>query len=136
MVNSNMEDHKHHTNESIFEPIQNLLDLNKKLIDKYEIKRVIIVGDFNRNIESQIKLEPSRYKLKINSIKYKFYPIVNSSNKTCCSLSGWGYKTNYDQLIDTYSHPVLIHQLNKEPWYIPKSSDHLAILSVVKNYVE
>lgn len=128
--------HNYNTNESIFKPIQNLLDLNTKLIDRYDIKRVVIVGDFNRNIDSQIKFEPKKYKLKINSTKYEFYPVENSSNKTCCSLSGWGYKKNCDQLIDTYSHPLLTHQLNKESWYISKSSDHLAILSVVKNFIE
>lgn len=127
--------HHHNTNLSIFEPIQKIIDLNKNIILKYDIKRIVMVGDFNRDIRSQIKIEPMRYKLKINSIEYNFYPIEDTINKTCCSLKGWGYKLNYDQTIDTYLSPLLIHQLNKEPWYVSESSDHLAILSVIKNFI-
>ena len=95
-----------------------------------------MVGDFNRDIRSQIKIDPTRYRLKINSIEYIFYPIEDTTNKTCCSLSGWGYKLNYDQTIDSYHQPLLIHQLNKEQWYISESSDHLATLSVLKNVIQ
>lgn len=127
--------HHHNTYSRIFEPIQKIIDLNKNEILKYDIKRIIMVGDFNRDIGSQIKIAPTEYRLKINLIEYNFYPIENTTNKTCCSLSGWGYKLNYDQLIDTYKSPLLIHQLNKEPWYVSESSDHLATLSLVKNFI-
>ena len=127
--------HNPHTNSSIFEPIQKIIDLNKNEILKYDIKRIVMVGDFNRDIQSQIKINPTEYRLKINSTEYNFYPIENTTNKTCCSLMGWGYKLNYDQTIDTYKSPLLIHQLNKELWYIPESSDHLATLSVLQNFI-
>lgn len=126
--------HHHNTSTSIFEPIQNVINLNKLQISKYDIKRVVIVGDFNRNISSQIKIEQTIYKLIINEVEFIFN-YMETTNKTCCSLKGWGYKNNYDQIIDTYKEPLIIHQLNKETWYITESSDHLAILSVIKNFI-
>lgn len=126
--------HNSNTSSSIFEPIQKLIELNQNAIDKYNIERVVIVGDFNRDISSQITIEPTKYKLEINSIKYYFLKI-STMNKTCCSIKGWGYKLNYDQLIDSYFQPLLTYQLNKESWYISESSDHLAILSIVKNFI-
>ncbi len=127
--------HNPHTNTSIFKPIQELITLNKNTISKYDIKRVVMAGDFNRDISSQIKIEPNKYNLIINSLKYDFKPITNS-NKTCCSLKGWGFKSNYDKTIDSFSEPVITYQLNKEPWYLSESSDHLAIISVIKNFIE
>jgi hypothetical protein len=126
--------HNYDTITSIFEPIQNLLNINKKKIEKYWIKRIVIVGDFNRDISSQIKIEPDKYKLIINQLEFNFNSLY-TNNKTCCSIKGYGYKFNYDQIIDSYSQPLLIHQLNKESWYIPESSDHLAILCSVKNFI-
>lgn len=126
--------HNHDTLTSIFEPIQKIINANETKIKKYDIKRVVIIGDFNRDISSQIKMNHYKYVLKLNKLKFDFKYILNK-NKTCCSLKGWGYKKNCDQIIDTYSQPIITHQLNKEPWYISESSDHLAILSVVKNFI-
>ena len=126
--------HHYHTYSSIFEPIQKLITLNQHILAKYEIKRVVIIGDFNRDIGSQIQIEPFKYKLVFNSDEFIFKQTVNT-NKTCCSLKGWGYKYNYDQSIDSYSKPLLTYQLNKEHWYFSESSDHLAILSVIKNFI-
>jgi len=128
--------HNPHTNSSLFEPIQNLIDTNQNLINQYMIMRIVMVGDFNRDIGSQIKINPSGYKLEINSLEYNFHPVEDTTNKTCCSIKGWGYKLNYDQAIDSYSPPLLIYQLNKEPWYISESSDHLATISIIKNFVK
>ena len=122
------------TYPSIFKPIQNLLNLNDTKISKYDIKRIVIVGDFNRDISSQIKIEPFIYKLFLNNIEFNFN-FIETKNKTCCSLKGWGYKKNCDQLIDSYNKPLLTYQLNKENWYNPESSDHLGILSIVKNII-
>ena len=110
------------------------MNLNKNIIVKYDIKRIVVVGDFNRDISSQIKLEPNKYKLIINKCEFNFFSL-ETNNKTCCSIKGYGYKLNYDQLIDSYSKPILTHQLNKESWYIPESSDHLAILTTIKNFI-
>lgn len=126
--------HNPNTNYSIFEPIQKLISLNQNIICKYDIKRVVIIGDFNRDISSQIFISPIKYKLLINLKKFYFKQIINS-NKTCCSIKGWGYKLNYDQIIDSYSRPLLTYQLNKENWYKSQSSDHLAILSIIDNFL-
>ncbi len=125
--------HNHCTISNIFEPLQHILNLNNVQLSKYDIKRIAIIGDFNRDISSQIAIEQNKYKLKINNKEYKFN-YLNTTNKTCCSLNGWGYKLNYDQIIDSYNAPILIHQLNKESWYVSKSSDHLAILTIIKNF--
>lgn len=126
--------HEVDTQTSIFNPIQKTINDNIDQIKLFEISRIVIVGDFNRDISSQIKIVPFKYKLIINEIKFSFN-YIETNNKTCCSLKGWGYKNNYDQLIDTYSQPLITHQLNKENWYQSESSDHLAILSVIKNFI-
>lgn len=126
--------HNYNTELSIFKPIQNIITQNQDILSKYKIKRVVIVGDFNRDISSQITIKSFELYLKINSNKFYFFPISNK-NKTCCSIKGWGYKLNYDQTIDSYSKPLLTYQLNKEHWYISESSDHLAILSIIKNII-
>ena len=125
--------HNADTQTSVFNPIQIAIDNNKNKIGLYNITRVVMVGDFNRDIGSQIKMDSLKYKLVINKIEFGFNYLL-TNNKTCCSLSGYGYQKNYDQLIDTYSIPLLTYQLNNETWYHAKSSDHLAILTIVKNY--
>jgi hypothetical protein len=127
--------HNPYTETSIFEPIQKLIQINQNKINKYDISRIIIIGDFNRDISSQIKIEPTKYKLILNSNEFNFKPTFNN-NKTCCSLNGLGHKFNYDQVIDSYSEPILTYQLNNENWYLNNSSDHLAILSVLKNFIK
>ena len=67
-----------------------------------------------------------------NSLIYYFYPFV-SDNKTCCNLNGYAYTKNYDQVIDSYDIPIIIYPLTNEKWYESKSSDHIAIISIVKN---
>ncbi len=126
--------HHHNTLESIFKPIQNSLDKNLKQLKKFDIKRIIISGDFNRDIGSQIIMEPTKYKLIINLATYNFFASKNN-NKTCCSLEGYGYNKNCDQTIDTSGEPILTYPLNSELWYRANSSDHVAILSIVKNFI-
>lgn len=126
--------HHYDTLRSVFEPIQNIINVNKTQINLFDIKRIVIIGDFNRDIASQIKMETNKYELIINGLKYTFN-FLETNNKTCCSIKGWGYNKNYDQIIDTYTTPLLIHKLNKETWYHPESSDHLAILCVIKNFI-
>lgn len=50
--------HNPNTLETIFRPIQKSLDLNSKQLKKFDIKRIIITGDYNRDISSQILTEP------------------------------------------------------------------------------
>lgn len=124
----------HYDTLSIFDPIQKIININKEQIGLFDIKRIVIIGDFNRDIGSQIKIDSIKYKLIINGLKFEFN-FIETNNKTCCSIKGWGYNKNYDQIIDTYSQPLLTYQLNNETWYHKESSDHLAIISVVKNFI-
>ena len=133
--------HNKNTSTSIFKPIQKIITTNNDQISKFEIDRIIICGDFNRDIGSQILDKNNNYSdgnndnlnLIVNLKKYNFKPFI-SNNKTCCNLNGYGYNKNYDHVIDSFDKPIIIHSLNKEKWYQSKSSDHLAILAIVKNF--
>lgn len=127
--------HTLNTKEHIFNPIQQTISNNKNEINKFNIQRIIICGDFNRDIGKQNldnKLNNDEFKLIINSKKYKFNSLI-TNNKTCCNLNGYGYNKNYDQLIDSYDNPIIIYPMNNEKWYQSKSSDHIAIMAIVKN---
>lgn len=124
--------HRKDTLQNIFIPIQQLITANEKLINKFNILRIIITGDFNRDIGQEIFINNSISKLLINKNIFYFNPYI-SNNKTCCNIEGYGYNKNYDQTIDTLEQPILIYPLNKEKWYKSKSSDHIAILSILKN---
>lgn len=136
--------HKADTFVSIFQPIQHLINLHIDAITRLEPTRIIICGDFNRDIQGQISIEPKRYFLKIKNKKFFFGNNTDagheheyeykSVNKTCCNLNGYAYNKNYDQVIDSYDSPIIVYPLNKEKWYIPQSSDHIAVISIVKNY--
>lgn len=126
--------HNSNTLDSIFKPIQNSIDNNIKIIKKYNIIRICICGDFNRDIKSQILMEPQKFNIKINQLVFFFFPNINN-NKTCCNIEGYGYNKNYDQVIDSHNEPLITYQLNRESWYLAKSSDHLAILSIIKNFI-
>lgn len=130
--------HNVDTLETIFKPIQQTLEsdnfIYKKLIE-FNITRIIMCGDFNRDINKELILQINAILyLKIGKKKY-FFNYRSNDNKTCCSLTGYGYKHNYDNVIDSYNKPLQIYLLNKEKWYQSKSSDHLMILSVVKNFI-
>ena len=121
--------HNINTFETIFKPIQNIIDNNLKKIIKYNVKRIIIAGDFNRNINEEL-ISNNILNLNINNIIFTFKPLINK-NKTCCSLQGYGFKYNYDNVLDSFDAPIITHLLKNEPWYKPLSSDHLMILSIL-----
>lgn len=130
--------HNSNTSDTLFNPIQQTIFANnfiyKKLIE-FDIKRIIICGDFNRNINVELSNDVGKlFNLKIGRKKFYFNYLTNT-NKTCCSLSGYGFKYNYDNLIDSYFKPISTIPMIKEKWYNPKSSDHSMILSTVKNYI-
>lgn len=125
--------HKKDTLSSIFQPIQQILDKSKKL-NKYVISRIIMAGDFNRDINMQIKDNPKLY-LKVNNFKFTFKPSNKDFNNTCCNLSGINLTKNYDFVLDSYEPVILRHELNKEIWYKQPSSDHIMIMSILKKYI-
>lgn len=125
--------HNPNTQEYIIKPIQQIINKHSDNIYLLDSRRIIISGDFNRDISKQIAFEPKKYYLKFNNTKYYFNPLL-TLNKTCCSLNGYGYKKNCDQTIDTYKKPISSYQLNKVKWYDTKSSDHIAVITELKKF--
>ncbi len=130
--------HRSDTYKSIFRPIQKILD-KSKIFQNYNISRIILSGDFNRNINKQIKLNPELILLN-NSDNITLQQIFEFkfNNKelsnTCCSISGKNLKNNFDFVIDSYDSCILRHELNKESWYSQPSSDHIMIMVIIKKY--
>jgi hypothetical protein len=62
-----------------------------------------------------------------------FFNYDLSIKKTCCNLKGYGYKLNYDNVIDSYKKPIITRSLDSQDWYKKKSSDHVMILSILEN---
>lgn len=125
--------HKTNTLTSIFEPIQKIFSKTKKL-NEFVISRIIMGGDFNRNINQQIKDCPQLF-FELNNSIYTFKPTYKELANTCCSLIGTNLKRNYDFILDTFEPVILRHELNKEIWYKQPSSDHIMIMSVLKKYI-
>jgi hypothetical protein len=121
--------HRENTQKSIFEPMQQIIDNYKDEINKFTIYRIIVCGDFNRDINALIN--KNKFSLFLNKKKFIFKSL-NTNNKTCCNLNGYGLKLNSDNIIDTFNQPRIVHPLNKESWYKLKSSDHIAILSILE----
>jgi endonuclease/exonuclease/phosphatase family metal-dependent hydrolase len=107
---------------------KNIFDIINKKIKKINLdfSRVIMFGDFNRNVITDDK---SNYKI-YNKDKYFSLKGFDSNIKTCCSNVGYGHKFIYDHVIDSIS------PLNKivvnDKWYEKKSSDHLMIIGKLK----
>jgi hypothetical protein len=131
--------HKSNTYRSIFKPIQKILD-KEKILKNYDISRIIIGGDFNRNINEQIK--SNKELILINDINnssskqiFNFHYTNKELSNTCCSISGKNLKNNFDFIIDSFDSCILRHELNKESWYLQPSSDHIMIMSIIKKYI-
>ncbi len=121
--------HIPNTLSSIFEPIQKIFSKTKKF-SNHIISRIIIGGDFNRDINDQIKSDPKLF-FELNNSIYKFKPYEKPMENTCCSITSGIYKRNYDFVLDSFQPVILRHELNKETWYKNPSSDHLMIMSVL-----
>jgi hypothetical protein len=119
--------HRTNTDTSIFNPIQKLI--NKNLKDFSQISRIILVGDFNRDINHENK--SNEYHINIADTKYKFNYYEKPSNNTCCDVTGDKLKRNFDHVLDSEKIPMLRHELNKESWYAYPSSDHVMIMSIL-----
>jgi hypothetical protein len=124
--------HNIDTKETFVKPIEKIFETKLNDFVSFDIKRIIIVGDFNRDIGMEIY--HSTIKFFIDKKKFNMKGI-QTKNKTCCSLEGYGYNKNYDQIIDSFEKPILIYPLNKEKWYNSKSSDHIGILCLIKNFI-
>jgi len=124
--------HNIDTYNTIIKPIQDLINsIDIKLLE--DIDRIIITGDFNRNINHEINKKNTNIFLSINNIKYNFHYNDDYNNNTCCDIYGNNITKNCDNTIDSLSKPILKYNLNKENWYKYPSSDHAMIISVVSD---
>ncbi len=119
--------HKSDTLSSIFKPIQK--QINKNMNKFAKVKRIIIIGDFNRDINLENK--SNNYTLEIANTQYKFYFYEKQTENTCCDVTGKKLKRNFDHVLDSEKIPILRHELNKESWYAYPSSDHVMIMSIL-----
>ncbi len=125
--------HNPNTIYSIFNPIQKQID-TLDILNKIVISRIIIAGDFNRDINNQIKSDDKYKKLIIQiankSFDFKYYD--KPLNNTCCSIDSLRYKHNFDFVIDSYASVLIRHEMIKETWYKTPSSDHIMIMSILE----
>ncbi len=124
--------HIPNTSSSIFKPIQKIFT-KSKIFENYIITRIIMAGDFNRDINQQIKND-SNLSFELNHSMFDFKYYTGKMLNTCCSLSGNNLKKNFDFVIDTYDSCILRHELNKESWYKQPASDHIMIMSIIKQF--
>jgi hypothetical protein len=123
--------HYVNTKQTIFQPINIALNDMSFFIKKYNVNRIIIVGDFNRDISEELD---DNINIKVLNKNFTFKANKNN-NKTCCSLKGYGHKYNYDHVIDSYNSPIITKSMKMESWYKNPSSDHIMIISVMKNII-
>jgi len=111
--------HNANTKKFIFDIINDKI----KNITCDNIDRIIMLGDFNRNIYEDMNVYD--YIIINNKKKFKLKTAYSSKN-TCCSSVGYGYKHNYDHILDTIK--PLDKNVAENEWYIKNSSDHLMVI--------
>jgi hypothetical protein len=120
--------HYINTEKTIFDIINNFIKDNIKLSIKKTVNRVIMSGDFNRNVYED---ETSEYKIKF----YDEFQLKRFKNtkQTCCSINGYGYTNIYDHVID--SKAIVEKKIlgNSVKSYKIPSSDHILIIAKLKN---
>ncbi len=126
--------HNPNTILTIFTPIQKQID-RINILNQIKISRIIMVGDFNRDINQQIKSDEKYKKLILKICNYTFdFKYYNKPlNNTCCSIDSLIYKHNFDFVIDSFAPVLVRHEMIKEPWYKTPASDHVMIMSILEN---
>jgi hypothetical protein len=112
----------------IFDIINNFIKKEFNYNIKKSITRVIMSGDFNRNIFED---NTSNYIIKfIDEFKLKRY---NHNKYTCCSMLNYGHKFNYDHVLD--SKAIIIKKIlgNSISKYKYPASDHILIITNLKS---
>jgi hypothetical protein len=116
------------TQENIFDKINKYIKMNIQSETKKLISRVIMSGDFNRDVYHDTT---SSYVVQFTR-KFKLHRFLNNE-QTCCSLAGYGHKYVYDHIIDSQG-PVLKKNLGtSDPSYKTPSSDHILIIATIKS---
>ena len=120
--------HLVNTQETIFNIINDFIKLNINSILKKSISRLIMSGDFNRDI---YKDDTSDYIVKFSK-KFKLFRFL-SKKKTCCDINGINFENIYDHIIDSNNKIIkkilpVLHKNYKLP-----SSDHIMIIAKFEN---
>lgn len=120
--------HKFDTRITIFDIINNFIKKSVMLTIKKLVSRVIMSGDFNRNVYED---DSSSYTVKFTQeFILKRFP---HNKQTCCSAIGYGHKYVYDHILDSktfISKKILGNSVKN--YKIP-SSDHILIIAKLKN---
>ena len=119
--------HKPDTQKSIFDKINTLIKNNISYRIKKSIFRLIVCGDFNRNV-----YEDSTSNYTINFIdEFELKRFINKK-QTCCSVIGYGHKHVYDHILD--SKAIISKKIlgNSVKNYKVPSSDHILIIAKLK----
>lgn len=124
--------HIKNTYSSIFKILQKKIDEHTHTIK--DITRIVLTGDFNRNINKQINSDDNLI-LYVGDNKFKFFYSNIKEKNSCCSKTGKNLIYNVDHTIDSYAPIILKHYLSDEKWYIYPSSDHTMIISIIKKYI-
>lgn len=120
--------HKVDTQKTIFDILNKFIKTNIGPTIKKSVNRVIIAGDFNRNIYED---ETSDYSIKFVDIFN--LKRTNNNKGTCCSILGYGHKFNFDHVIDsksTISKKILGNSIKN---YKYPASDHVLVIVKLKN---
>lgn len=116
--------HKVDSQSSIFNKINNFIKSNISYSIKKSITRVIIAGDFNRDVYED---NTSNYIIKFIE-EFELKKSLNNK-ATCCSILGYGHKYNYDHVIDSksiISKKILANSLKT---YKYPASDHVLVVA-------
>jgi hypothetical protein len=114
--------HKFDTQKTIFDKINDLIKNNISYPIKKSITRIIVGGDFNRDVFED---DTSNYTIKfIDEFELKRFA---NNKKTCCSVLGYGHKYNYDHVLDSKSIINKKIIANSVKNYKIPASDHILI---------
>lgn len=116
------------TQTSIFDKINNFIKKEFSNTIKKSITRVIMSGDYNRDVFED---NTSNYSIKF----IDDFPLKRTQNNkhTCCSVLGYGHKFNYDHVLDSKAINNKKILGNSVKSYKYPASDHVLIIVNLKS---
>jgi hypothetical protein len=116
--------HRINSQSSIFDVINNFIKTNIGYTIKKSVNRVLMVGDFNRDVFED---ETSDYNIKfIDTFELKK---ISNNKATCCSILGYGHKYNYDHVLDSKGVVSKKILANTVKTYKYPASDHILVIT-------
>lgn len=120
--------HNPDTKNYLYKKIQNTINnqLYNLCLDKINLDGMIMIGDFNSDVNLESKIQ-----FKINNKIIKFKLNKNNTQKTCSNIYGYAFKHNYDHIITSF-YPNLRILQNSQYWFKSPASDHMMIKSFIQ----